>query len=55
MPTVSRLARTALPLVIFDCTSPAIALAKIKELGFQPISANDSGIVLALNPNGAQP
>ncbi len=54
-PTVLELNNTALPLVIFDCTSPAIALAKIKTLGFQPVSANDSGIVLALNPNGAKP
>ena len=31
-PTVLELNNTNLPLVIFDCTSPAIAMQKIKEL-----------------------
>ena len=54
-PTVLELNNTNLPIVIFDCTSPAIAMAKIKELGLVPVSASNTGIILALNPKGAQP
>ena len=54
-PTVLQLNNTSLPLVIFDCTSPAVAMAKIKELKFVPISASNTGIILAANPQGANP
>ncbi len=49
-PTVLELNNTSLPLIIFDCTSPAIAMAKIKELGLKPLSASNTGIILAINP-----
>ena len=49
-PTVLALNHTNYPLVIFDCSSPSVALNKIKELGFQPLKASQSGIILALNP-----
>ena len=49
-PTVLDLNHTNYPLVIFDCTLPAIALTKIQELGMQPIKANKFGIILATNP-----
>ena len=49
-PTVLVLNRTDYPLVLFDCTTPAMALKKIQELGFKPLSAN-AGIILAVNPS----
>ena len=50
-PTVLELNNTSLPLVIFDCTTPAIALAKIKELNLTPVSASNTGIILAMSPS----
>ncbi len=50
-PTVLDLNNTHHPFVIFDCSSPEVALNKIKELGFQPLKANNLGVVLALNPH----
>ena len=49
-PTVLDLNNTGHPLVFFDCTSPAAGMAKIKELGLQPVSASNTGIILAYNP-----
>ena len=49
-PTVLDLNNTGHPLVIFDCTSPAAGMAKIKELGLQAVSINNVGIILAYNP-----
>ncbi|MBI4308715.1 MAG: hypothetical protein HY591_00115 [Candidatus Omnitrophica bacterium] len=54
-PTVLELNNTSLPLIIFDCTSPAAALAKIKELKLIPVSANNTGIILAVNPRVNKP
>ena len=54
-PMVLDLNNTKYPLVIFDCTSPQTALAKIKELGLQPVTANNDGIILAYNPHSAKP
>lgn len=51
-PTVLELNNTSYPLIIFDCTTPQIALAKIKELKLTPISASNTGIILAANPLG---
>ncbi len=51
-PTVLELNNTSLPLVIFDCTTPETAVAKIKELGLVPLSASNTGIILAENPKG---
>lgn len=49
-PSVLELNNTSLPLIIFDCTSPAVALAKIQELGLTPVSASNTGLILAVNP-----
>lgn len=54
-PTVLELNNTSLPLIIFDCTTPQVALAKIKELKLTPISASNTGIILAVNPKGLNP
>ena len=48
-PTVLVLNRTNYPFVLFDCSSPALALDKIRELGMQPLKTN-AGIILAFNP-----
>ena len=53
-PTVLDLNHTNYPLVIFDCSSPMIALNKIKELGMHPMTANKFGIILAVNPNASE-
>ncbi len=49
-PTVLDLNNTQYPFVILDCSTSEIALNKIKELGLQPIKANNQGIILAINP-----
>ncbi|MBF0489741.1 MAG: hypothetical protein HQL15_03875 [Candidatus Omnitrophica bacterium] len=49
-PTVLDLNQTNHPFVLFDCTSAEVAINKIKELGLQPLKANNTGIVLAINP-----
>ena len=54
-PTILDLNHTNYSLVIFDCSSPEAALNKIKALGFQPIKANNLGVVLAFNPQAAKP
>ena len=54
-PTVLELNNTSLPVVIFDCATAKAALDKIKELKLIPVSANTSGIVLAVNPNWNKP
>jgi len=54
-PTVLDLNHTDYPLVLFDCSSPEVALNKIKELGFQPVKANNLGIILAFNPQAKNP
>ena len=53
-PTVLEINTTGLPLVIFDCTSPQVAIAKIKELGLVPISASNTGLILAINPKTSE-
>jgi hypothetical protein len=45
-PTVLVLNKTDYPFVIFDCTTPEVALNKIRELGLQPLKIN-AGIILA--------
>jgi hypothetical protein len=50
-PTVLDLNNTQYHWVIFDCTSPQVAIDAIKRLGFVP-SKMRNGIILALNPNG---
>ena len=49
-PTVLDLNNTNHPLVIFDCTTPAAGMAKIKELGLVPASISNTGIILAYDP-----
>ena len=53
-PTVLDLNNTNYPLVIFDCSSPAVGMAKIKELGLVPASINNVGIILAYNPKASR-
>jgi hypothetical protein len=38
------------PFIIFDCSTPQIALQKINDLGLKPIQMNNLGIILAFNP-----
>ena len=54
-PTVLELNNTNLPLIIFDCTSPAVALAKIKELSLTPVSVSNTGLILAVNSREYKP
>lgn len=49
-PTILDLNNTQYPLVIFDCSTPQVALQKINELGLKPLSMNNLGVILALNP-----
>jgi hypothetical protein len=50
-PTVLDLNHTQYHWVIFDCTSPQVAMEAIKHLGLTPLKAHN-GIILAFNPNG---
>ena len=49
-PTLLELNNTDLPLIIFDCTTPEIAIAKMKELKLIPITQSPTGLFLATNP-----
>jgi hypothetical protein len=49
-PTILDLNNTQHPLVIFDCTTPQVAMQKINELGLKPLKMNSAGIILAFNP-----
>lgn len=51
VPTVLDLNHTQYRWVIFDCTSPQVAMAAIQHLGLTPMKAHN-GIILAFNPNG---
>ena len=50
-PIVLDLNNVAHPFVFFDCTNPANALSKIKQLNFTPVKVNKTGIILAINRN----
>jgi hypothetical protein len=50
-PTVLDFNHTQYSFTIFDCTSPQVALEKIKALGLKPVKANNFGIILAVNPS----
>ena len=50
-PTVLDLNHTQYHWVIFDCSSPQVAMEAIKGLGFTPLKVHN-GIILAYNPNG---
>ena len=50
-PTVLDLNHTQYHWVIFDCTTPQVAMETIKNLGFTPLKIRN-GIILAYNPNG---
>lgn len=52
VPTVLDLNHTQYRWVIFDCTSPQVAMGAIKHLGFTPLKMRN-GIILAINPNGS--
>jgi len=49
-PTVLDLNHTQYHWVIFDCTSPQVAMKTMQQLGLTPLKANH-GIILAFNPN----
>jgi len=51
VPTVLDLNNTQYHWVIFDCTTPQIAMENIKRLGFTPVKMHN-GIILAFNPYG---
>ena len=51
-PTVLDLNQTQYHWVIFDCTSPQVAMGVIKRLGFTPAKMRN-GIIVAFNPNGS--
>jgi hypothetical protein len=51
-PTVLDLNHTQYHWVIFDCTSPQMAMGMIRHLGLTPMKINH-GIILAFNPNGS--
>lgn len=53
-PTVFILNKTNYPLVIFDCTTTDVAVAKMKELGFAPIKSYN-GIILGISQKLVQP
>jgi hypothetical protein len=50
-PSILDLNNTGHEFIIFDCTSPAVAMAKIQEIGAKPLKANPYGIILARNPS----
>lgn len=52
-PTILDLNNTAHEYIIFDCTSPKVAIQKIQELKAQALKANQYGIILARNPNAS--
>ena len=47
-PTVLKINDLSYPMAIFDCTSPAVAIAKMQAEGFKPIMANNTGIIVAV-------
>jgi len=54
-PSILDLNNTEHEFIIFDCTTPQIALAKIKEIGAKPLKANPYGIILARHPDRVSP
>jgi hypothetical protein len=49
-PTILDLNNTQHSLVIFDCSTPVVAVQKITELGLKPVRINNFGVILAFNP-----
>jgi hypothetical protein len=54
-PTILDLNNTQHALVIFDCSTPQVAMQKINELGLKPLRMNNAGIILAANPKVLSP
>ncbi|MCC6758229.1 MAG: hypothetical protein IT395_01205 [Candidatus Omnitrophica bacterium] len=52
-PSILDLNNTGHEFIIFDCTTPQAAMAKIKEIGAKPLKANPYGIILAQNTDQA--
>lgn len=50
-PSILDLNNTNHEFIIFDCSSPVVALNKIKEIGAKALKGNQYGIILAHNPN----
>ena len=46
-PTLLDINNTSVPLIIFDCSSDAVALKKIVEIGAVPVKKNGFGVILA--------
>ncbi len=49
-PTVLDLNNTHYFYTIFDCTTPQVALEKIKSLKLRPVKMNNFGIIVTVNP-----
>ena len=49
-PTILDLNNTDHDFILFDCSSPKVAIQKIQELGAQALKANPYGLILARNP-----
>ena len=49
-PILLDLNNTKTAFVIFNCSSPLICLEKINTLGLKPITRNNQGIIIAMNP-----
>ncbi len=50
-PTILDLNNTGHEFIIFDYTTPTIAIKKIQELRLKPLKANQYGIILTHNPD----
>ncbi len=51
-PTVFEINNTDLPLIIMDCSTPQVAIEKMKELNLVPLTQSPTGLFLAANPKG---
>ncbi|MCB9772435.1 MAG: hypothetical protein H6754_07795 [Candidatus Omnitrophica bacterium] len=50
-PSILDLNNTNHEFIIFNCSSPVVALNKIKEIGAKALKGNQYGIIIAHNPN----
>ena len=54
-PTMLDLNHTDYPFVILNCSSPQVAIDKMKELKLQPIKISNQGAIIAINPKIINP
>jgi len=52
-PVILDLNNTQHRYILFDCTSPDVALRTMKQVGALPLRRNQFGIILAVNPHAA--